>query len=109
MTVEVSIFLFGKPAWEIDGLEGAELNDALIEQIRTKGKELNESLNRTADILTKLRRKGWEGNGTLYDVSLFKDISLGAARKELAELSLDPDLAFEFEEEEETNSSGIDR
>jgi hypothetical protein len=109
MTVEVSIFLFGKPAWEIDGLEGGDLDDALIEQIRAKGKELNESLDHAADLLTKLRRKGWEGSGTLYDVSLFKDVSLGVARKELSELGLDPALAFEFEEEEETNSSGIEK
>jgi hypothetical protein len=76
MTAEVSIFLFGKPAWEIEGLEGGELDEALIEEIRAKGKELSQSLEEAADALTRLKAIGWEGTGTLYDIRLFKDISL---------------------------------
>ena len=110
MTVEVSIFLFGKPAWEIEDLEGGELNNTLIDEIRAKGKELNISLEATAETLAKLMKSGWEGSGTLYDVSLFKDIPLGEARKELAEMGLDPDLAFEFEDdEEESSASAIEK
>ena len=110
MTVEVSIFLFGKPAWEIEGLENGELNNALIEEIRAKGKELNASLDMAADTLTKLMKKGWEGEGTLYDVSLFKDIPLGEARRELAAMGLDPDLAFELEDDDdEATTSAIEK
>lgn len=105
MTVEISIFLFGKPAWEIDGFEGGELNQALIEQIRKKGKELNQNLDETADTLARLLNNGWQGTGTLYDVSLFKDSPLGEARRELAKMGLDPELAFEFEDDDESESS----
>jgi len=54
-------------------------------------------------------KKGWDGTGTLYDVSLFKDVSLGEARKELAEMGLDPSLAFEFEDDEEEAPAPIGR
>ena len=106
LTVEIGVFLFGKPAWEINGFEGADLDDELIGRIREKGKDLNESLNEAADILKKLLQNGWNGTGTLYDVSLFKDISLGEARKELAQLGLDPDMAFEFDDDEDEYPSG---
>ncbi len=88
MTVEVSVFLFGKPAWEIEGFEGGELNEAMIERIR---------------------KKGWEGSGTLYDVSLFKDTLLGEARRELADTGLDPALAFEFEDDDSEAPPPIER
>ncbi|MDE1853919.1 MAG: hypothetical protein KGI38_09295 [Thaumarchaeota archaeon] len=107
MTVEVSIFLFGKPAWEIEGFEGGELSEAMIMKIREKGKELNQSLGEAADTLTRLLSKGWEGTGTLYDVSLFKDISLGEARRELAEMGLDPELALEFEDDDDLESTPV--
>lgn len=109
MTVEVSVFLFGKPAWEIDGFEGGELNEALVQQIRKKGKELSESLDEAANTLTQLMRKGWEGTGTLYDVSLFKDVTLGEARRELAEMGLDPSLAFEFEDDDSEDPPAIEK
>lgn len=107
MTVEVSVFLFGKPAWEIDGFEGGELNEAMIQQIRKKGKELSESLDGVANTLAQLMKKGWEGCGTLYDVSLFKDVALGEARRELAEMGVDPDLAFEFEDDDDSEDSPV--
>ena len=100
MTVGVGIFLFGKPVWEIKGFEGGDLNEALIEKVREKGKELSRSLDEAADALTRLMKKGWGGPGTLYDVGLFKDISLGEARRELAEIGLDPSLAFEFDDDD---------
>jgi len=101
VTVEVSVFLFGKPAWEIDGFEGGELDDELIERIRAKGKELNQYLDTSAGILKRLLQNGWEGCGTLYDVSLTKDTSIGQARKELIQLGLDPDLVFEYDDDDE--------
>jgi hypothetical protein len=108
MTAEASIFLFGKPAWEIEGLEGGELDEALIEEIRAKGKELSQSLEEAADALTRLKAIGWEGTGTLYDIMLFKDISLGEARRELSKLGLDPELAIGFEEDDDAPLSSED-
>ena len=109
MTIEVSVYLFGKPAWEIEGFEGGGLDEALIERIRKKGKELSQRLDQVADTLTELMKKGWDGTGTLYDVSLFKDVSLGEARRELAEMGLDPSLAFEFEDDDEEAPAPIER
>jgi len=77
VTVEVSIYLFGKPAWEIEGLEGGGLDEALIEKIRKKGKELSQSLDEVATTLTRMMKKGWDGTGTLYDVDLFKGRIVG--------------------------------
>jgi hypothetical protein len=91
MTVEVTIFLFGKSAWETNGLEGGGLDKALIEKIRKKRKELNESFNESLDTLGRLMSKGREGSGAHYDVSLFKDVSLGEARRELAKMGQNPD------------------
>lgn len=71
----------------------------LIGRIKAKGKELSQSLDEAAEVLKKLSRNGWKGTGTLYDVTLFKGISLGQARKELTELGLDPNLAFEFDDD----------
>ncbi len=99
MTVEVNVFLFGKPAWEINGFQGGDLNDELIERIRAKGKDLGRYLDAAADTLQKLVQNGWEGCGTLYDVNLTKDITIGQARRELTELGLDPDIAFEFDDD----------
>jgi hypothetical protein len=106
MTVEISVFLFGKPAWEIEGFEGGQLDSELIALIRAKGKDLVQELDGVADILEKLLQNGWQGCGTLYDVCLSKDVSIGQARKELNELGLDPDLAFELDDDEEDEPAG---
>jgi hypothetical protein len=76
---------------------------------KEKGKELSQSLDEVADTLVKLMKSGWDGTGTLYDVSLFKDMSLGEARRELAEMGLDPSLAFEFEDDDEEAPAPIER
>jgi len=47
MKVEVSIYLFGKPAWEIEDFEGGELDEALIEKIRKKGRNSARALTRS--------------------------------------------------------------
>ena len=54
-------------------------------------------------------KKGWDGTGAFYDISLFKDIPLGEARRELAEMGLDPNLAFEFEDDDEEIPPPIER
>ncbi|MDA4128488.1 MAG: hypothetical protein OK422_03370 [Thaumarchaeota archaeon] len=107
MTVEVSIFLFGKPAWEIDGFEVGEMTEDMIERIRSKGKELSESLSEAAGVLQKLLAHGWNGSGILYDVSLFKDVTIREARRELESLDLDPNLAFGLEDEDDPEADGV--
>jgi hypothetical protein len=97
----VSVFLFGKPAWEIENLEGGELTTELIDQIRNAGDEIKNSLDQTAGILTKLLRNGWSGSGGLYDVNLYKDTTLEEARRELTELGMDPELVNLMEDEGE--------
>ena len=101
MTVGVSVFLFGKPAWEIEDLEGGDLTPELIDQIRNTGAEIKSSLDQTADVLTKLLRSGWSGSGGLYDVNLYKGITLKEAQEELTKLGINPELVNLMEEEDE--------
>ena len=91
-TVSISIFLFGKPEWEF----GGKFNP---EEIRSKGDELKARLYEIAGNLEKLSENGWDYELTLYDVSLTKNMSKTAAKKELTKLGIDEEIE-EFEEEE---------
>jgi hypothetical protein len=88
-TCEISVYLFGKPAWELD-LEGEDANVQMAMSVRALGDELKERLYHASDILTKLVDNGWSGSGTLYDIYLFKDITVAEAEKELSGLGIDP-------------------
>ncbi len=101
MAVTLSVFLFGKPAWEIEDLEGGELTPELINQIKNTGDKIKNGLDQTAGVLTKLLTNGWNGSGGLYDVNLYKDITLEEARRELTKLGIDPDDANLMEDEDE--------
>ncbi len=101
MGVSMIIFLFGKPAWEIRSLEGGQLTPELIDQIRNAGNEIKNSLEQTADVLTKLLKNGWSGEGGLYDVNLYKDTTLEEVQRELTRLGIDQELVNLMEEEEE--------
>ena len=95
MPVELTIFLFGKPAWEIEGLEGEQVTKELVERIRSLADELRDRLRWAADVIEKLLDNGWEAYGTLYCIELYKDVSLREAREELRRLGLEeliPDL-----------------
>ncbi len=102
-----SLFLFGKPAWEIEELEG-ELNFEVLEEIDALGKELYERLQWVARISRMLLNHGWEAYGTLYDIDFFKPVPAEAAEKELKELGLDPDKLGLEEEELDDESDGTD-
>jgi len=52
--VTVSIFLFGKPAWEIDKLEGSPVDLELLDEIASCGQELSGRLARAAELGKKL-------------------------------------------------------
>jgi len=70
-----------------------------LERIR-KGKELNESLNESADALGRLMSKGWEGSGPSMTSSCSKKWRWVKFAGSLLKMGPDPDLAFEFEDDD---------
>lgn len=102
MVVEVSVYLFGKPSWEM-GIEGG---NATPKMLREKGDELRDRLRRAADILEKLDGRGWdlaEAYGSVYSLDFTKDVSLEEAERELEEfgIGLDEVSVRELELDEE--------
>jgi len=98
MGVEVDLFLFGKPEWEMN------MEEVSASEIREKGEELRERLNRIAEIMEKLEGAGWERAGaSLYSISFYKDIAIEDAKEELRQLGIDPEEVglMEIEEDEE--------
>ena len=98
MGVEADLFLFGKPAWELD------MEEASAEEIRKKGDEIKERLYRIAEIMEKLEHAGWERySASLYSISFYKEINEEEAKEELRRLGIDPEEVslMEIEEEEE--------
>ena len=98
MGVEADLFLFGKPAWELD------MEEASAEEIRKKGDEIKERLYRIAEIMEKLEQAGWERySASLYSISFYKEINEEEAKEELRRLGIDPEEVslMEIEEEEE--------
>ena len=97
--VIADLFLFGKPAWEIENME-----EVSASEIREKGEELRERLHRIAEIMEKLQNAGWERAGaSLYSISFYKDIAIEDAKEELRQLGIDPEEVglMEIEEDEE--------
>tara|TARA_Y100000310_G_C20352958_1_gene655271 strand:- start:185 stop:469 length:285 start_codon:yes stop_codon:yes gene_type:complete len=80
--IEINLFLFGKPEWEMD-LEKAKAKD-----FEDLGKGLNIWLTRVSKIITKLENNGWERSAGLYDLHFFKDTSMKKAKQELKELKI---------------------
>ncbi len=100
--VTVSVFLFGKPAWEIEGLEGSPVDLELLSAIASCGQELSRRLTRAAELGKKLVVKGWEGYGLLYDVEFYKSVTLKDAEEELKGLGIEPDEVSIREEEDDS-------
>ena len=102
MGVEVDLFLFGKPEWEMN------IEEVSASEIREKGEELRERLNRIAEIMEKLENAGWERAGaSLYSISFYKDIAIEDAKEELRQLGIDPEEVglMEIDEDEEIEDS----
>jgi len=101
MLTEVSIHLYGKPAWDLE-IE-VEFN---AEKIINMGKYLNEWLPKVVEIGKKLIDNGWEYYGGLYDVNFTKNITKEETKEELKKLNVDLDCVNineeEFEDEEES-------
>lgn len=94
----VYVFLFGKPAWEID-MEGRDFDDAMADELRELGKELAVRLEHASALTKTLLRAGWSGSGTLYDVYFSKDTTLEDAEAELRALGVDmKEITIEEEE-----------
>ena len=55
--IEVSVYLFGKPSWEME-IEGKDKIDPQI--LRDEGDELKERLYRAAEIVEALQNSGWQ-------------------------------------------------
>ncbi len=102
--VTVSVFLFGKPAWEIESLEGSPIDLELLNAIAVCGQELGIRLTRAAELGRKLVAKGWEGYGLLYDVEFYKAVTLKEAEEELKALDIEPDEVSIREETEDSES-----
>jgi hypothetical protein len=101
--VTVSVFLFGKPAWEIERLEGSPVDFELLNEVASCGQELAKRLARAAELGRKLVEEGWEGIGLLYDIDFYKEVSLLEAAEELKSLGIQPDevsIREEFEDSE---------
>jgi hypothetical protein len=107
--VVVSIFLFGKPAWELETLEGSRVDLELLEEVALCGRELHVRLSRAAELGTKLLGLGWEGIGLLYDIDFYKSISLEGAEEELRALGVEPgDVSIREEVEDQDARSQRD-
>jgi len=89
--VTVSVFLFGKPAWEIDRLEGSSIDLELLSAIASCGQQLSTRLTRAAELGRRLIERGWEGYGLLYDIEFYKSVTLEDAEEELKALGIESD------------------
>jgi ribosome maturation protein Sdo1 len=92
--IEISLWLFGKPEWEVN------TEKAKPEEIVKLGKELESRLKEAAETLEKLEKNGWERDGGLYDIMLFKDVSKKEAREEMKKLGIKNASINEFEDDE---------
>lgn len=98
--VAVSVFLFGKPAWEIEGLEGADVTPELLDRIASCGEELDVRLARAVEIGKKLLGRGWEGVGLVYEIDFYKAATLKECENELSAMGIEPNEVAIREESE---------
>lgn len=69
--VEASIFLFGKPEWEIN-IEGQGINQGLINELEKLATDLHNRLKNTAQAIKLGFEKKWQVMEGLYDISIYK-------------------------------------
>ncbi len=88
--IELSIFLYGKPSWDLE-IEGKNNIDPKI--FRDHATYLKEHLESVTDTLEKLQSNGWEVSGALYSLMAYKSTvkTKKDAKKELKMLSIDPE------------------
>jgi len=71
-TSRISLFIFGKPAWEMD-LEGMEVDEKTVKMLLELGDELKERLHHLSRLTRLLLDNGWSDSGGLYDVWFSKE------------------------------------
>ena len=86
--VSLSVYLFGKPAWEVD-------EDRVNRQVlRELGVDLKNRLDEVADITDKLLTNDWKSEMGLYDV-YFNNNDLNLTQDDLEEylkgIGVDPE------------------
>ena len=69
--IHLSIWLYGKPEWDLFTEEDGFINGDLF---RGQADYLKEHLYRVADVVEKLKKNGWDCEGTLYTLELFKHV-----------------------------------
>jgi hypothetical protein len=98
MPVNITLPLFGGPGHEIE--EGTVVSGP---QLRSLGCQLNERLQRAADILDKLQAAGWHCRVALFDIVLAREgvETPEEATRQLLQLGMDIDQFVIIEEVEE--------
>ena len=81
----VSIFLFGKPAWE---LPEKYKKEELPEILKGIGNNIKERMDEVSSAIQLLMDNGWKIEMLLYDIEAYKDISDKKAEKELKKLGI---------------------
>jgi|SRR3989338_848385 len=102
-TTNISIYLYGKPSWELD-IEGK--NNLDPEMFKRHGEDLRWRMYEVAETLDKLQTAGWdlaECYGALYSLEFYKDITEKEAKKQLNQLGIKTNLIHieEWDGEEE--------
>ena len=104
----VSVFLFGKPGWEIQRLEGSDVDSDLLDEVASCGRDIGKRMGRVAELGRRLLESGWRGSGGLYDIDFYKAVSLKEAQEELGALGIEHDEVTIREETEDSGSPGGD-
>ena len=103
---EAELWLFGKPAWEMD-TEGWNIDEQTPEELEEKGKELQRRMKRKAEITRNLLLNGWKGEGGLYTISFYKIMPIERAKNELAALGIQPN-EVSIEEHDDDGSTFLE-
>ena len=87
--IELNLWLYGKPSWDME-IEGKkELDPALL---RSHASFMKKHLESTAEIIEKLQQAGWKlaaSYGAVYTLTFYKRTSKFQVERELATFDID--------------------
>jgi len=89
--MELSLWLYGKPNWDLDLEEKTYIKPETLEE---HGHFMKHHLERTAHILNQLQQAGWTilpTRGSIYALTLQKDTTRESAEQELSLLGVPPE------------------